>query len=411
MAPVYAKWKDDPVTILASPGEVQLHLRIVGEPEEAARRLDAMEADFRQALGHRLLSRDEDLSASVGRLLRETGRTVAVAESCTGGLIAKLLTDAPGSSDYFLGGLVAYSNGAKVELLAVREETLRSHGAVSEETASEMAGRPGALRRRLAVAVTGIAGRTGERLRSRSGLCSSRSPGARGRKSARNASLTATGRPCGWPLLCMPWISSVAESPMPEKGGIRAFLAIPSDGLWVESARGLLARLEPTLPRASWTKPSSWHLTLKFFERIPPEPVTAFCAAIARVAAELVPGEMRRARDRLSRGPARVLGVGFAPSPALDEVSRLAREAETQARALGLPEEKRAFHPHVTLARLRSPWPDEAVATFRREVRAWSFPAWQARACVLYEPPPAGGGRPHAARGVVLHRRPRGVRA
>jgi len=162
VAPVYAKWKDDPVTILASPGEVQLHLRIVGEPEEAERRLDAMEADFRQALGHRLLSRDEDLSASVGRLLRETGRTVAVAESCTGGLIAKLLTDVPGSSDYFLGGLVAYSNAAKVELLAVREETLRSHGAVSEETAREMA--RGARERfdaDLAVAVTGIAGPDG----------------------------------------------------------------------------------------------------------------------------------------------------------------------------------------------------------------------------------------------------------
>ena len=162
VAPVYAKWRDDPVTILASPGEVQLHLRIVGEPEEALRRLDAMEADFRQALGHRLLSRDEDLSASVGRLLRETGRTVAVAESCTGGMIAKLLTDAPGSSDYFLGGLVAYSNAAKMELLAVREETLRSHGAVSEETAREMA--RGARERfdaDLAVAVTGIAGPDG----------------------------------------------------------------------------------------------------------------------------------------------------------------------------------------------------------------------------------------------------------
>jgi 2'-5' RNA ligase len=174
---------------------------------------------------------------------------------------------------------------------------------------------------------------------------------------------------------------------MPERAGIRAFLAIPSDGLWVESARGLLARLEPALPRASWTKPSSWHLTLKFFERIPPEPVTAFRAAIGRAAAELVPGEMRTGGAVVfpARGPARVLGVGFAPSPAVDEVSRLAREAEAQARALGLPDEKRAFHPHVTLARLRNPWPDEAVATFRREVEAWSFPAWQARACVLYE--------------------------
>jgi nicotinamide-nucleotide amidase len=162
VTPVYSKWKDDPVTILASPGEVQLHLRVVGEPGEAARRLDAMEADFRQALGHRMLSRDEDLASSVGRQLREHGRTVAVAESCTGGMVAKLLTDAPGSSDYFLGGLVAYSNAAKAALLAVSEETLRAHGAVSEETAREMA--RGARERfgaDLAVAVTGIAGPDG----------------------------------------------------------------------------------------------------------------------------------------------------------------------------------------------------------------------------------------------------------
>ena len=71
VAPVYEKWKDDPVTILASPGEVQLHLRVTGEPEAAGRRLAAMEADFRAALGTRIYGvDDEDLAAAVGRLLR-----------------------------------------------------------------------------------------------------------------------------------------------------------------------------------------------------------------------------------------------------------------------------------------------------------------------------------------------------
>jgi nicotinamide-nucleotide amidase len=162
VTPIYAKWKDDPVTILASPGEVQLHLRVVGEPEEAARRLDEMEADFRRVLGPRIFSRDEDLSSRVGRLLRDSGKTLAVAESCTGGLIAKLLTDVPGSSDYFLGGVVSYGNDAKRELLAVRRETLEEHGAVSSQAALEMA--RGALARfdaDIAVAVTGIAGPDG----------------------------------------------------------------------------------------------------------------------------------------------------------------------------------------------------------------------------------------------------------
>lgn len=163
VTPVYAKWKDHPVTILASPGEVQLHLRVRGEPEEAVRRLDEMEADFRQVLGSRIFSREgEDLASSVGRLLRERRKTLAVAESCTGGMVAKLVTDVPGSSGYFLGGVVSYADAAKRDLLAVSEETLRGRGAVSEETAREMA--RGALERfgaDIAVGVTGIAGPDG----------------------------------------------------------------------------------------------------------------------------------------------------------------------------------------------------------------------------------------------------------
>ncbi len=86
-----------------------------------------------------------------------------------------------------------------------------------------------------------------------------------------------------------------------------------------------------------------------------------------------------------ARGPARVLGVGFESTEAVNEVSRLAGDAEGHARRLGLQEEKRPFHPHVTLARLRTPWPPDAVETFRREVGQWKFPAWHARSCVFYE--------------------------
>lgn len=95
----------------------------------------------------------------VGRLLREKGLTLSLAESCTGGLIAHLITNVPGSSDYFLGGIVAYANRAKMELLGVREETVETSGAVSAETAEEMAS--GARRlfgSDLALGVTGIAG-------------------------------------------------------------------------------------------------------------------------------------------------------------------------------------------------------------------------------------------------------------
>ncbi len=160
VAPVYEKWKAYPVTILASPGEVQLHLAVKDTPEKAAATVSAMEKDFREVLGHRVFGRDgEGLSSAVGNLLREKGQTLALAESCTGGMIAELVTDVAGSSDYFLGSVVSYANEAKERLLGVSEETLRRHGAVSEESAREMA--RGARERfgaDLAAAVTGIAG-------------------------------------------------------------------------------------------------------------------------------------------------------------------------------------------------------------------------------------------------------------
>ena len=163
VAPVYERWKDDPVTILASPGEVQLHLRVRGRPIEADERLRAMEHDFRSVLGGRVFGEDsEDLPAAVGKLLRQRGESLAVAESCTGGMIASLITDVPGSSDYFLGAAVAYANSAKEALLGVSPQTLRSQGAVSEEVAREMAiGARERFTADWAVSVTGIAGPDG----------------------------------------------------------------------------------------------------------------------------------------------------------------------------------------------------------------------------------------------------------
>jgi nicotinamide-nucleotide amidase len=114
----------------------------------------------RERLGaHAYGGRDDDFPSHVGRLLRARGLKVAVAESCTGGLIGKLLTDAAGSSDYFLLDAVTYANSAKRNLLGVPAELLERHGAVSGEVASAMA--EGALERAgadLAVATTGVAG-------------------------------------------------------------------------------------------------------------------------------------------------------------------------------------------------------------------------------------------------------------
>lgn len=106
---------------------------------------------------------DYQLEAKVGDSLRNLGKTLATAESCTGGLVGHRLTQVPGASDYYLGGIIAYHNEIKVDLLGVSKEILESYGTVSEETAREMAkGARLALNADYSISITGIAGPNGE---------------------------------------------------------------------------------------------------------------------------------------------------------------------------------------------------------------------------------------------------------
>jgi nicotinamide-nucleotide amidase len=149
------------VALLAREGEVLIRLTARGEDVDTAVDLiRPWEEKIRLQLGmHVYGSNDDRLEAIVGRMLRERGLTLAVAESCTGGLLGIRITDVSGSSDYFLAGLTCYSNRAKMELLGVKEETLVRFGAVSPDTALEMASgvceRCGAD---VGLATTGIAG-------------------------------------------------------------------------------------------------------------------------------------------------------------------------------------------------------------------------------------------------------------
>ncbi len=122
--------------------------------------LDRTEAQVREILGDRVYGSDQDDLATVtGDLLRRTGLTVAAGESCTGGLVAKRLTDVSGSSDYFVGGVTAYSNKVKTALLGVDEALLAAKGAVSEEVAAAMAeGACTLFGTDCAVSTTGVAG-------------------------------------------------------------------------------------------------------------------------------------------------------------------------------------------------------------------------------------------------------------
>jgi nicotinamide-nucleotide amidase len=141
----------------------RLHARVTlrgSSTAELERRLGSAEEEVRRRLGEHLYATgDVGLEEAMGELLRERGLTLAVAESCTGGLIGHRITDVPGSSGYFLGGLVAYADSAKLGLLGVSAATLEAHGAVSRETAEEMAtGARAAFGSDLGLATTGIAG-------------------------------------------------------------------------------------------------------------------------------------------------------------------------------------------------------------------------------------------------------------
>lgn len=132
-------------------------------PREAEALLDRDEAEIRRRLGEIVYGRDGDtLAGVVGRLLVASGRTLSTAESCTGGLVGMLITDVPGSSRYYRGGVIAYANEAKIAMLGVLPATLAAHGAVSREIACELAaGAARAFATDYAVSLTGVAGPSG----------------------------------------------------------------------------------------------------------------------------------------------------------------------------------------------------------------------------------------------------------
>lgn len=134
-----------------------------GEIENAEKILDRTEQDIRRKLGHAIFGvGDETLEYVVAVLLKKRNKTIAVAESCTGGLVSDRLTNIPGISEFFLGGVVAYSNKAKTDILGVPQELILKHGAVSSQVAQAMA--KGIKKRASAdigVGITGIAGPTG----------------------------------------------------------------------------------------------------------------------------------------------------------------------------------------------------------------------------------------------------------
>jgi len=164
IAPIYTRHEDVQTTILTAPGEIQIHLRIWSKDIPAAeRQLQGIQESIVLTLGEAVFTTaGESMEEVVARELTMHHATIATAESCTGGLLAERLTRISGSSAYFLGGVVSYSNTLKSAWVDVPAEIIESRGAVSSEVAVALAD---GIRRRtgatLGVGITGVAGPSG----------------------------------------------------------------------------------------------------------------------------------------------------------------------------------------------------------------------------------------------------------
>jgi nicotinamide-nucleotide amidase len=164
VAPIYKRYTDVATTILAGAGEIELHFKTTAATQDAAQnRVDEVAGVVEDELDDAVYSRNgESLEQIVGYWLQMRNATVAAAESCTGGMLAERITSISGSSRYFLGGAVVYSNALKTEFAGVPAEMIDRHGAVSREVAAALAeGIRYRCESTLGVGITGIAGPNG----------------------------------------------------------------------------------------------------------------------------------------------------------------------------------------------------------------------------------------------------------
>ena len=311
---------------------------------------------------------DVGFAEMLGRLLVERKLTLAVAESCTGGTVARLLTERAGSSDFFLGGAVTYANSAKQEISG------RTTGHVGSVRRGERRGLPchgrggpralrfehrarhhrhRRARRRHAGQTRGhgaLRGRDGGRhQRSANGLSGLADPGA-GHRRVRRAGAGAQGRAAR---------TRGGMSESSPSGSLRAFFALPvrdaDKAPILDAQRRLRRALETSRLEPRFIVAEQLHITLKFLGQVSPERVPALAAIGARRAAEHAPFTPSLSHVTAFGSPrrARVIVVGFDEPDA--SLEKLAADIESDVEPLGIPRETRPFVPHVSLARLKRP--------------------------------------------------------
>lgn len=149
------------ISVLATPGVIEIHItsRSKKSIEDSLAIMEDVKGKIKEVLGENVFSEGEKIEEVIGKMLRERGETISVAESCTGGLLCSKITDIPGSSDYFERGFIVYSNISKIENMGIPEELIAKEGAVSQQVAKLMAKRVREISKTTyGIGITGIAG-------------------------------------------------------------------------------------------------------------------------------------------------------------------------------------------------------------------------------------------------------------
>jgi len=149
------------ISLLANKGGINIKITAKGsDKKKIDEQITKKEKKIRQEIDKYIYGENDDnLPQVIGNLLKKSNKTISLAESCTGGLLGKRITEIPGSSDYFMGGMIVYSNQQKIKQLGVNSQTLKNHGAVSSKTAVEMVKNVRKIfNTDLAMSITGIAG-------------------------------------------------------------------------------------------------------------------------------------------------------------------------------------------------------------------------------------------------------------
>ncbi len=357
VAPIYQRYSDIETTILAGAGEIQLHLKTRGNSFAAAQeRVDELAGKIEEELGELVFSDNGDsMEQIVGYFLQMRGATLAVAESCTAGLIAERITSVSGSSRYFLGGAVVYSNELKTAFADVPAQLIQKHGAVSREVAAALAE---GIRKRcgatFGIGVTGVAGPTGGTPEKPVGLV------FHGLATETGTEVVERNFPGDRKRIR--WFASQQALDMVEKkayvivstrlpstqSSMRLFVALDLDdpirrriGLFMEGVRGFA-------PDARWVRPESLHITLKFIGEKPAEAANPIQQALSAIPAESLQITFQGyGFFPTSRSP-RVFWIGIQSGP---QLAALAKSVDDATTALAIPGEEHPFSPHLTLAR------------------------------------------------------------